>query len=59
MASYRLYCLDGAGKITSAEWLEADGDAQALEQVRRRRLSLSCELWDRQRLVGKVGPYAG
>lgn len=30
MASYRLYCLDGAGHIGLAEWLEAEDDAQAL-----------------------------
>lgn len=56
LASYRLYCLDGAGKITTAEWLESDSDASVLEQVRQRRLSLTCEVWDRQRLVGKVAP---
>ena len=32
MANYRLYRLDGAGKISSAEWLEAEDDADAERQ---------------------------
>jgi hypothetical protein len=30
MADYRLYCLDGVGKITAAEWIDATGDAEVL-----------------------------
>ena len=56
MPSYRLYCLDGAGKITTAEWLTADDDQQALEQARARKLQVHCEVWDRKRLVGAVPP---
>lgn len=59
MPSYRLYCLDGAGKITTAEWLEADGDAEALDQARARQEPQACELWERGRLVGKIEPYRG
>jgi hypothetical protein len=59
MASYRLYCLDGAGKIMTAEWLEADSDEAALEQVRERQHPLACEVWDPQRLVGRVEPHRG
>jgi hypothetical protein len=29
MADYWLYCLDGVGKITAAEWIDATGDAEA------------------------------
>jgi hypothetical protein len=36
LASYRLYCLDGAGKIMTAEWLEADSNTAALDQMRER-----------------------
>jgi hypothetical protein len=57
LASYRLYCLDGAGKIMTAEWLEADSDAAALDQARQREQPLACEVWDRERLVGRIEPY--
>ena len=59
MTSYRLYRLDGAGKITSAEWIDADGDAAAVEQARALGRTGICELWDRKRLVAKIdGPIA-
>lgn len=57
--SYRLYCLDGAGKIMTAEWLETDGDAAALEEARRRRHPVPCELWERDRLVDRIDAYRG
>ena len=51
MPDYRLYCLDGVGKITSGEWIEATGDAEAIMIVRTKKLSLRCELWHENRLV--------
>ena len=54
MPHYRLYCLDGAGKIAKAEWLEAADDAAALDELRSRQYPFKCELWDRERLVGRV-----
>jgi hypothetical protein len=54
VSTYRLYCLDGAGKITLAEWLEADDDADALRKAGERSDYVSCEVWDRGRLVGRV-----
>jgi hypothetical protein len=42
-----------------AEWLEADDEAAALELVRSQNHSLACEVWDRQRLVGRVQPHRG
>jgi hypothetical protein len=56
MASYRLYCLDGAGQINLAEWIEAGNDAEALMRARQlkdgaRRL----EVWDGKRLVAQLG----
>ena len=56
MASYRLYRLDGAGKIATAEWLEAADDADAQERARALKLSCICEVWDRQRLVARIEP---
>ena len=59
MPSYRLYCLDEAGKIVKAEWLDNDSDSDALEEARQRQHPVPCELWERQRLVGTVEAYRG
>lgn len=60
MANYRLYRLDGAGKITNAEWIEASGDEHALDEARGRAQTGSFELWDKDRLVERfrAGPPA-
>lgn len=54
MASYRVYCLDGTGKVASAEWIEADGDKHALSIVNDRWGRHNCELWDGKRLVARI-----
>lgn len=55
LPSYRLYRLDGAGKITTVEWIEADGDDDALAKARERCKIGAYELWERSRLVGRNG----
>jgi hypothetical protein len=55
LPNYRLYRLDRAGKITTAEWVEADGDYDAFEKARTRCKIGAFELWDRNRLVGRGG----
>lgn len=55
MASYRIYCLDGAGHIALAEWIEAENDAQAIAKARATHESaLRCEVWQGQRLVATL-----
>lgn len=54
MTTYRLYCLDGVGKIVSAEPLEASSDDEAMNRVRDMEKAIQCEVWERNRLVGKV-----
>ncbi len=54
MPVYRLYYLDGAAKVASAEWIEAADDAAAIEQARAKCASRRCELWQRQRLVARM-----
>jgi hypothetical protein len=54
LPSYRLYCLDGAGRITTAEWLDAADDADATRQARERKLGVASEVWDRSRLVARI-----
>ena len=51
MPNYRLYRLDGAGKIANAEWIEASEDDEALREAKTRADSASFELWQQHRLV--------
>ena len=57
MTDYRLYSLDGKGKIGTGEWVEATGDAEAIMLVRAKKLSVRCELWDHTRLVATIEPF--
>jgi len=54
MTDYRLYVLDGAGKIGSGEWINAKSDDEAIVMARSRKLSLRSEIWDRNRLVATI-----
>ena len=58
MPAYRVYCLDGAGKVWAAEWVEAEDDSAALELARRFEEAVRCEVWHGQRLVGRVEPHS-
>ena len=55
---YRLYWLDGAGKIVTAEWLEAEDDHRAALEAKAQAKGGACEIWERKRLVGLVPPRA-
>ncbi len=59
MPEYRLYCLDGANRITRAEQIVAPNDEQAIEAARMMELPVKCELWQRDRLVARIGALAG
>ena len=54
MAGYRLYCLDGASKVASAEWIEADDDSIAINAARERLEGYECEVWQGRRLVARL-----
>ena len=51
MPAYRLYRLDGAGKIMSADWIAADSDDEAVKHVHAQIDGARFELWDRKRLI--------
>ena len=51
MEGYRLYRLDGAGKVASAEWIEANDDDAAIVAAKEKMDGHGWELWDRRRLV--------
>lgn len=59
MPAYTLYSLDEAGKIVRSEPLEAKDDADALEQARLLGRPHDCELWLRERIVGRVPAQSG
>ena len=55
VTNYRLYRLDGAGRIAGADWIEAPDDEQAVRQARLRASGGRFELWDKQRLILRGG----
>jgi hypothetical protein len=56
VGTYRLYCLDGVGKVASAEWVSAEGDEDALRTADKFRRGRACELWQGDRLVARLDP---
>ena len=54
MAAYRIYCLDGAGKVWAAEWIEADDDSAAMNSARQFKEAVRCEVWQGPRLVARM-----
>lgn len=57
MASvYRLYHLDGSGRISAAEWIEAAGEDEAIGIARSLRKSPLCEIWQGDRLIARIEP---
>jgi hypothetical protein len=54
VAGYRLYGLDGAEKVASAEWIEADDDEAATGIARNRHDGNLCEVWQGRRLVARL-----
>jgi len=56
LANFRLYRLDGAGKIVAAEWIEADGHDHAQELARELNADTTLEIWDRNRMIARIEP---
>ena len=55
MAVYRMYSLDGLGRIGLAEAVQADTDRQALAKVRQLKpAALQCEVWKGNRLIATL-----
>ena len=54
MTGYRLYGLDGASKVASGEWIEADDDESAIEAAKGMMDGHECELWEGRRLVARL-----
>jgi len=54
VGTYRVYRLDGLGKIRAAETLNALDDRFALEGARAIADAGGCEVWQLSRKVGRV-----
>ena len=59
MTSYRVYCFDGSGRITTAQWAEANDDDEALALARAAHVGVRHEVWERGRLVGSPDAIGG
>jgi len=57
VSTYRLYELDGAGKFSAAEWIEAADDAAATEAARALQKTCRCELWHGPAFVTTIHPF--
>jgi hypothetical protein len=53
---YRVYCFDGASRIVLAEWIEAANDCEGLKAARVLMDCFRSEVWDKDRLVGRIEP---
>jgi hypothetical protein len=53
---YRVFRLDGDGRITGSEILEAADDVDALARAQGKIEAFGIELWDRDRLIARLGP---
>jgi len=58
MGKYRVYRLDGVGKIRGVEWLDALDDRFALQGARAIAEIGGCEVWQLDRKIGRVSPLA-
>lgn len=54
MPAYRLYHIDGAGRFSAADWIDADSDAEAMEVARADNRSIAAELWQGNRFIGRL-----
>lgn len=58
MAHYRLYCLDDKHKISTAEWIEANNDEEAIAIARTMSPSFDSELWLSNRLAAELPAHS-
>ena len=58
MAEYRIFHLDGTGRVSATEWLEAAGD-EAATSTAKGRSTIHWELWQDRRLVARRNAVPG
>ena len=57
MKEYRVYSIDGCGRITGDRTIEAADDDEAVFAARSMKRPLMTEVWFRDRRVGRVAAY--
>jgi len=57
MVAYRLYCMDGLGKVGHVDALDAENDDEAVRLAYAMMLPVECEIWDGDRFVAALGAY--
>ena len=55
---YRLYIMDGLGKIGGVRSLTAMDHDEAVRFACRMKLRVTCEVWDRDRLVAEIPAHS-
>ena len=55
LPTYRFYRLDGAGRISAAEWIDAADDDDARSKAGTQAPSGRYELWERHRMIERAG----
>lgn len=53
-SNYRLYRLDGAGKITTGEWIDAGDDKEAVDKASALGRDGRYELWNGGRMIAVI-----
>ena len=51
---YRVYCYDATDKVVTADLVEADNDAEAIEKAKAAGFGSKCEIWEGKRLVAQL-----
>ena len=59
VGTYRLYSLDGVGKVMSADWINAADDKEAVEASMKYVDGHRYELWNHSRLVMRIENRGG
>jgi hypothetical protein len=54
LKTYRVYCLDAAQRMVTADWIEAASDEEAIARAEADGFGSKCEIWEGQRLVAKL-----
>ena len=57
MAEYRICCLEADGMKVAADWIEAAGDDEAIQQARALQGLRQCEVWQGNRLVATLTEF--
>jgi hypothetical protein len=52
--TYRIYCLDGSGRIARGEWIEANHDEEAKLIALQSAPDAHRELWEGRRLLASL-----